>query len=48
MSVQLSAVEGNTLHFDRFLQMDYSVTNEGQVFNTFPLIAGFDVSRRPC
>jgi parallel beta-helix repeat protein len=36
-------VEGNTLRFDRFLQMDYSVANHGQVFNTFPLIAGFDV-----
>jgi len=36
-------VEGNTLRFDRFLQMDYSVANQGQVFNTFPLIAGFDV-----
>lgn len=37
------AIEGNTLRFDRFLQMDYSVANEGQVFNTFPLIAGFNV-----
>jgi parallel beta-helix repeat protein len=37
------AIDGNTLRFDRFLQMDYSVANEGQVFNTFPLIAGFDV-----
>ena len=37
------SVEGNTLRFDRFLQMDYSVANQGQVFNTFPLIAGFDV-----
>ncbi|MDR3677509.1 MAG: right-handed parallel beta-helix repeat-containing protein [Acidobacteriota bacterium] len=36
-------VEGNTLHFDRFLGMDYSVENQGQVFNTFPLIAGFNV-----
>jgi parallel beta-helix repeat protein len=36
-------VEGNTLCFDRFLQMDYSVQNEGVVFNTFPLIAGFEV-----
>jgi parallel beta-helix repeat protein len=37
------SIEGNTLHFDRFLQMDYSVANQGQVFNTFPLIVGFDV-----
>jgi parallel beta-helix repeat protein len=37
------AVDGNTLRFDRFLQMDYSVATQGQVFNTFPLIAGFDV-----
>ena len=37
------AVEGNTLHLDRFLQMDYAVARGGQVFNTFPLIAGFDV-----
>jgi len=37
------SMEGNTLHFDRFLQMDYSVASEGQVFNTFPLVAGFNV-----
>ena len=37
------SIEGNTLHFDRFLQMDYSVANQGEVFNTFPLLAGFDV-----
>lgn len=36
-------IEGNTLYFDRFLQMDYSVENEGEVFNTFPLIAGYEV-----
>ncbi len=36
-------IEGQTLYFDRFLQMDYAVENEGEVFNTFPLIAGFDV-----
>jgi hypothetical protein len=34
---------GPTLYFDRFLHMDYSVENAGEVFNTFPLIAGFDV-----
>jgi hypothetical protein len=39
----IRSVEGNTLRFDRFLQMDYSVANHGQVFNTFPLIAGFNV-----
>jgi parallel beta-helix repeat protein len=37
-------IEGNTLYFDRFLQMDYSVANQGEVFNTFPLVAGFDVA----
>ena len=36
-------VEGNTLRFDRFLHMDYSVANQGRVFNTFPLLAGFNV-----
>jgi parallel beta-helix repeat protein len=36
-------IEGNTLYFDRFLQMDYSVARHGEVFNTFPLVAGFDV-----
>jgi hypothetical protein len=37
------SIEGNTLRFDRFLQTDYSVANQGQVFNTFPLIAGINV-----
>jgi parallel beta-helix repeat protein len=37
------SIEGNTLRFDGFLQMDYSVANHGQVFNTFPLIKGFNV-----
>jgi len=37
------SIDGNTLHFDRFLHMDYSVANEGRVFNTFPLVAGYDV-----
>ena len=36
-------VEGQTLYFDRFLHMDYSVANGGVVFNTFPLIAGYEV-----
>jgi len=38
------SIEGNTLRFDRFLHMDYSVANQGRVFNTFPLIAGFEVT----
>ncbi|PYV05211.1 MAG: hypothetical protein DMG26_05880 [Acidobacteria bacterium] len=33
------SVQGNTLRFDRFLHMDYSVANDGEVFNTFPLIS---------
>jgi hypothetical protein len=37
------SIDGNTLRFDRFLQMDYSVANQGKVFNTFPLIAGINV-----
>jgi len=37
------SINGNTLHFDRFLQMDYSVEKHGVAFNTFPLVAGFDV-----
>jgi hypothetical protein len=36
-------LDGQTLHFDRFLRMDYSVENAGEVFNTFPLIAGYEV-----
>jgi hypothetical protein len=36
-------VDGQTLYFDRFLHMDYSVQNAGEVFNTFPLIAGYAV-----
>jgi hypothetical protein len=39
----VESIEGNTLRFDRFLHMDYSVAKQGQVFNTFPLIAGFNV-----
>jgi parallel beta-helix repeat protein len=39
----LVRIEGQTLYFDRFLHMDYSVANAGQVFNTFPLIAGYEV-----
>ncbi len=36
-------INGQTLYFDRFLQMDYSVENAGEVFNTYPLIAGYEV-----
>jgi hypothetical protein len=39
----ITAIEGNTLRFDRFLHMDYSVEQEGRVFNTFPLVAGYEV-----
>lgn len=36
-------VEGDTLYFDHFLQMDYHVENDGEVFNTFPLVAGYEI-----
>jgi len=36
-------IEDQTLYFDRFLHMDYSVEQAGEVFNTFPLIAGYEV-----
>ena len=36
-------IEGQTLYFDRFLHMDYSVASAGEVFNTFPLVAGYEV-----
>jgi len=36
-------IERQTLYFDRFLHMDYSVASAGEVFNTFPLIAGYEV-----
>jgi hypothetical protein len=36
-------IEGQTLYFDRFLHMDYSVENAGEVFNAFPLVAGYEV-----
>lgn len=39
----IARVEGDTLYFDRFLQMDYHVANDGEVFNTFPLLAGYEV-----
>ena len=39
----ITRIDGNTLYFDNFLQMDYHVELDGEVFNTFPLIAGFGV-----
>jgi len=36
-------IDGQTLYFDKFLHMDYSVASGGVVFNTFPLIAGYEV-----
>jgi hypothetical protein len=36
-------VEGKTLFFDRYLHLDYLVENAGEVFNAFPLIAGYEV-----
>ena len=36
-------IEGQTLYFDRFLHMDYGVEKAGMIFNTFPLIAGYEV-----
>jgi parallel beta-helix repeat protein len=39
----IARIDGQTLYFDHFLHMDYSVENEGEVFNTFPLVAGYEV-----
>jgi hypothetical protein len=39
----LVRVEGEQLFFDRFLHMDYSVANAGEVFNHFPLVVGYEV-----
>jgi hypothetical protein len=39
----ITRIDGDTLYFDRFFQMDYSVENAGEVFNTFPLVAGYEV-----
>lgn len=36
-------VDGDTLYFNRYLHMDYHVENDGEVFNTFPLVAGYEV-----
>ena len=40
----ITRIDGDTLYFNNFLQMDYHVDLDGEVFNTFPLIAGFDVT----
>jgi hypothetical protein len=39
----LLRVEGPRLFFDRFLHMDYSVADAGEVSNHFPLVAGYEV-----
>jgi len=39
----IQRIDGQILYFDRFLHMDYSVENLGEVFNTFPLISGYEV-----
>jgi hypothetical protein len=36
-------IDGSTLHFDRFLHIDYAADNAEEVFSTFPLIAGYEV-----
>jgi len=36
-------IEGQTLFFDRYLHLDYLLENSGEVFNAFPLIAGYEV-----
>lgn len=38
-------IEGPTLFFDRYLHLDYLVEDNGEVFNTFPLIAGYEVEQ---
>jgi len=40
----ITRIDGDTLYFNNFLQMDYHVALDGEVFNTFPLIAGFEVT----
>lgn len=39
----ITRIDGNTLYFNQFLQMDYHVALDGEVFNTFPLVDGFEV-----
>jgi len=41
--VTITAIEGNTLRFNQFLHIDYAVERGGHVFNTFPLVAGYEV-----
>ena len=39
----VTLVQGNVLHLDRMLIMDYDGDNGGVVFNSFPPVAGFEV-----
>jgi hypothetical protein len=39
----ITLVQGNTLHLDREFVMDYDGDAGGLVFNSFPLVAGFDI-----
>lgn len=39
----IQRIDGQVLYLDHFLQMDYSVVSQGEVFNTFPLISGHEV-----
>jgi len=39
----ITLVQGNVIHLDRMLIMDYDGDNGGLIFNGFPLVAGFDV-----
>jgi len=39
----ITLVQGNVIHLDRMLIMDYDGDNGGLVFNSFPPVAGFDV-----
>jgi hypothetical protein len=39
----ITLVQGNVLHLDRMLVMDYDADNGGLIFSSFPPVAGFDV-----
>jgi hypothetical protein len=39
----VTLVQGNVIHLDRELIMDYDGDNGGQIANVFPLVAGIDV-----
>jgi hypothetical protein len=39
----ITLVQGNVLHLDRMLIMDYDGDNGGIIFNSFPPVAGFDL-----